>query len=90
MREKYHPLTRKSTEEELSRFLDDMRNKHDEHHDDNVRALSALFYLAGIKTARHSIEITEMSDDEKKALIIAMNHCRAMVSLFPKQLTLPG
>ncbi len=31
-----------------------------------------------------------MSDDEKKALIIAMNHCRAMVSLFPKRLTLPG
>lgn len=90
VREKYHPLTRKSAEEELSRFLDDMRDKHDECHDDNIRALSALFYLAGIKTVRHSIEVTEMSDDEKKALIIAMNHCRAMVSLFPKRLTLPG
>lgn len=88
--EKYHPLPKRNTEDELARFLDDMRDKHDEHHDDNIRALSALFYLAGIKTARHGIEVTEMSDSEKKSLIIAMNHCRAMVSLFPKQLTLPG
>nr|WP_252318855.1 DUF5347 family protein [Candidatus Symbiopectobacterium sp. PLON1] len=75
-------------DKDLARFLADMRDKHDAKHEQNDRALSALFYLAGIKKARHGVDVVEMSDQEKKALIIAMNHFRVIVSLFPERLTL--
>ena len=75
---------------ELKRFLTDMRDKHDAQYDQNKRALGAIFYLANIKSERHNVEFDELTSDEKHALISAMNHIRAVVSLFPKKLTLPN
>ncbi|MGG2143478.1 DUF5347 family protein [Symbiopectobacterium sp. RP] len=86
---KNRPVPHAIMDKELARFLADMRNKHDKKYEQNNRALSALFYLAGIKTARHGVDVVEMTDQEKRALIIAMNHFRVMVSLFPERLTLP-
>ncbi|MEI4895924.1 DUF5347 family protein, partial [Klebsiella pneumoniae] len=46
--------------------------------------------LAKIPAARHELELSELTTDEKKAFITAMNHFRAVVSLFPKRLTMPN
>lgn len=75
---------------ELNRFLTDMRNKRDEKFEQNSRALSAIFFLANISKERHNVEYSELTSDEITALIGAMNHLRAVVSLFPKKLTLPN
>lgn len=73
---------------ELKRFIADMRNKRDHQAEQNSRALSAIFFLANISKERHSVDFSELTSDEKTALISAMNHLKAVVSLFPKNLTL--
>ncbi|MGY9523789.1 DUF5347 domain-containing protein [Citrobacter freundii] len=75
---------------EVERFIDDMRDKRDPQFDENNRALAAIFFLAKISSARHELKLSELTTDEKKALITAMNHFRAVVSLFPKRLTMPN
>lgn len=75
---------------DISRFMDDMRDVRDCNYHENKRALSAIFYLANIKTDRHELDFSELTTDERNALIRAMNHFRAVVSLFPKRLTLPN
>ncbi len=75
---------------EVERFIDDMRDKRDPQFEENSRAMAAIFFLAKIPTARHELELSELTTEEKKALITAMNHFRAVVSLFPKRLTMPN
>lgn len=75
---------------EVVRFVDDMRDKRDPQSEENNRALAAIFFLAKIPAARHELELSELTTDEKKALITAMNHFRAVVSLFPKRLIKPS
>ncbi|OTA18600.1 Phage-related protein [Xenorhabdus beddingii] len=75
-------------EKELKRFLADMRDKRDSHYEENRRALSAIFYLANIPRSRHDSELNQFTQEEKKALIKAMNHIKVVVSQFPKCLTL--
>ncbi|WP_338560644.1 DUF5347 domain-containing protein [Erwinia sp. E_sp_B04_7] len=79
-----------NSEKDISRFLDDMRDVRDINYQENKRALSAIFYLAHIKTERHELDFNELTTDERNALVRAMNHFRAVVSLFPKRLTLPN
>ena len=74
---------------ELARFMADMRDKRDPFFEENSRALAALFFLARLPVARHECEIGELTTEEKRALINAMNHIRAVVSLFPERLTMP-
>ncbi|WP_318356247.1 DUF5347 domain-containing protein [Enterobacter sp.] len=74
---------------EVARFLADMRDRRDPQFADNQRALAAIFFLAKIPTARHELAFDALTTDEKTALIGAMNHFRAVVSLFPRRLTLP-
>jgi len=75
---------------ELKRFIEDMRHKRDHQAEQNRRALSAIFFLANISKERHGVDFSELTSDEKTALISAMNHLKAVVSLFPKNLTLPN
>lgn len=75
---------------ELKRFIADMRDKRDHQAEHNSRALSAIFFLANISKERHGVDFSELTSDEKTALICAMNHLKAVVSLFPKNLTLPN
>ena len=75
---------------EVERVVDDMRDKRDPQFEENTRALAAIFFLAKIPAARHELELSELTTEEKKALITAMNHFRAVVSLFPKRLTMPN
>ncbi|MEQ5196879.1 DUF5347 domain-containing protein [Klebsiella pasteurii] len=75
---------------EVERFINDMRDKRDPQFEENSRAMAAIFFLAKIPTARHELELSELTTEEKKALITAMNHFRAVVSLFPKRLTMPN
>ncbi|ALR77752.1 DUF5347 family protein [[Enterobacter] lignolyticus] len=72
----------------LQRFIDDMRDRRDPLSTENRRALSALFFLANIPSSRHELALNDLTTQEKRALIQAMNQCRAMVSLFPKRLTM--
>ena len=75
---------------EVEQFIRYMRDKRDPLFEENSRALAAIFFLAKIPTARHELKLSELTTDEKKALITAMNHFRAVVSLFPKRLTMPN
>lgn len=75
---------------ELERFIDDMRDARDLNHIQNERALAAIFFMAKIPAERHSVKVSELTTDEKRELIKAMNHFRAVVSLFPKRLTMPN
>ncbi|ELO0983210.1 DUF5347 domain-containing protein [Enterobacter asburiae] len=74
---------------ELARFMAEMRDKRDPCFEENSRALAALFFLARLPVARHECELSELTTEEKRALINAMNHFRAVVSLFPERLTMP-
>lgn len=75
---------------DLARFISDMHDISDKHYAENKRALGAIFYLANIPATRHEVEFSELTIAEKKALISAMNHLKAVVSLFPKQLSMPS
>lgn len=77
-------------EPELERFISDMRDQRDINHRQNERALAAIFFMAKIPADRHNVNMNELTTDEKRELIKAMNHCRAVVSLFPKRLTMPN
>lgn len=74
---------------EVARFIEDLRDPRDAQHAENSRALAAIFFLARVPAARQALRPDELSLDEKKALIAAMNHIRVVVSLFPKRLTMP-
>lgn len=76
-------------EPELERFINDMRDSRDSNYQQNERALAAIFYMAKIPADRHGVKINELTTDERRALVQAMNHFRAVVSLFPKRLTMP-
>lgn len=76
--------------DEVARFLNDMRDHRDPGYHDNCRALAAIFYFAKLPTARHSAAPDAFTRQEQRALIAAMNHFRAVVSLFPRRLTLPN
>lgn len=76
-------------EKDLARFFADMRDKTDRHVATNMRVLTAILYLANIGRSRHDMAINQFTADEIRALIQAMNHLKAVVSLFPKRLTLP-
>ncbi|WP_241612720.1 DUF5347 domain-containing protein [Rosenbergiella epipactidis] len=75
---------------EVERFIDDMRDPRDSNYEGNIRTLSAIFYLAKIPTNKHQLSLSELTTDEKTALISAMNQLKAVVSLFPKRITLPN
>ncbi|MFL4401197.1 DUF5347 domain-containing protein [Citrobacter portucalensis] len=77
-------------ESELERFIEDMRDQRDVNNKQNERALAAIFYMAKIPAERHCVNISDLTTDEKRELIKAMNHFRAVVSLFPKRLTMPN
>lgn len=76
------------SEKDLSRFFDSMREVTDSNYQDNKRTLSAIFFLANISKDRHSADFSELSTDEKTAIIRAMNQIKAVVSLFPRRMTL--
>ncbi|WP_228295430.1 DUF5347 family protein, partial [Klebsiella pneumoniae] len=71
-------------------FLSDMRDQRDINHKQNERALAAIFFMAKIPADRHNVNMNELTTDEKRELIKAMNHFRAVVSLFPKRLSMPN
>ncbi|EKR9381720.1 DUF5347 family protein [Raoultella ornithinolytica] len=75
---------------ELIRFISDMRNPRDVNRLQNERALAAIFFMAKIPTERHCVNVSDLTTDEKRELIKAMNHFRAVVSLFPKRLSMPN
>ncbi|MEC5511068.1 DUF5347 domain-containing protein [Klebsiella pneumoniae] len=77
-------------EPELERFISDMRDQRDINHKQNERALAAIFFMAKIPADRHNVNMNELTTGEKRELIKAMNHFRAVVSLFPKRLTMPN
>lgn len=77
-------------EPELKRFISDMRDQRDINHKQNERALAAIFFMAKIPADRHNVNMNDLTTDEKRELIKAMNHFRAVVSLFPKRLTMPN
>ena len=77
-------------EPELERFISDMRDQRDINHKQNERALAAIFFMAKIPADRHNVNMNKLTTDEKRELIIAMNHFRAVVRLFPKRLTMPN
>ncbi|EPY6732891.1 DUF5347 family protein [Klebsiella quasipneumoniae] len=77
-------------EPELVRFISDMRDQRDINHKQNERALAAIFFMAKIPADRHNVNMNELTTDEKREMIKAMNHFRAVVSLFPKRLTMPN
>ncbi|EJG5134409.1 DUF5347 domain-containing protein [Klebsiella pneumoniae] len=77
-------------EPELERFISDMRDQRDINHKQNERALAAIFFMAKIPADRHNVNMNELTTDEKRELIKAMNHFRVVVSLFPKRLTMPN
>ncbi|MBW6023063.1 DUF5347 domain-containing protein [Klebsiella pneumoniae] len=77
-------------EPEMKRFISDMRDQRDINHKQNERALAAIFFMAKIPADRHNVNMNELTTDEKRELIKAMNHFRAVVSLFPKRLTMPN
>lgn len=74
---------------ELTRFMAQMRDRRDPCFEQNSRALAAIFYLAKLPAARHGCDINELTTEETRALIQAMNQLRAVVSLFPERLTMP-
>lgn len=76
-------------EPELERFIEDMRDPRDVNSKQNERALAAIFFMANIPAKRQSVNVNDLTTDEKRELIKAMNHFRAVVSLFPKRLTMP-
>lgn len=76
------------SEKDLTRFFDSMRDVRDSNYQDNKRALCAIFFLANIGKDRHNADLNELSTDEKTAVIRAMNQLKAVVSLFPKRMTL--
>lgn len=75
---------------ELHRFFDEMRDVRDPLHKENRRALGAILYLANIPAARHDVDFSELTIAEQAALIAAMNQLRAVVSLFPRRLSMPN
>lgn len=77
-------------EPELERFIKDMRDRRDINHKQNERALAAILFMAKIPAERHGVNISDLTTDEKRELVKAMNHFRAVVSLFPKRLTMPN
>ncbi|WP_039057027.1 DUF5347 family protein [Enterobacter sp. Bisph1] len=74
---------------EVARFIEALRDKRDEYAEENNRALAAIFFLARVPSARQALAPNALTLEEKRAVIAAMNHFRAVVSQFPKRLTMP-
>lgn len=75
--------------DDVACFIEELRDKRDEHAEENSRALAAIFFLARVPAARQALNPHALTREEKRAVIAAMNHFRAVVSQFPKRLTMP-
>ncbi|CEE91480.1 Phage-related protein [Xenorhabdus nematophila str. Anatoliense] len=80
----------KSANEQLATFIDEMRDKRNEHYADNIRVLAAIFFLARIPKERHGLELSQFSREERINLIKAMNLIKAASPLLPRNLSLPN
>ncbi len=77
-----------NSEKELSRFFNDMRDVRDSNYQGKQTDFKRDSFLANIGNTRHDVDFSELTTDEKTALIRAMNQLKAVVSLFPKRLAL--
>ncbi|CDH06108.1 Phage-related protein [Xenorhabdus bovienii str. oregonense] len=80
----------KSGNEQLATFIDEMRDKRNEHYADNIRMLGAMFYLANIPKERHKLELNQFTSKEKINLIKAVNLIKAASAVLPEGLSLPN
>ncbi|WP_051690908.1 DUF5347 family protein [Photorhabdus australis] len=78
----------KSANEQLAAFIDEMRDKRNEHYADNIRLLGAIFYLARIPKERHKLELKQFTSEEKISLIKAVNLIKAASASLPNNLSL--
>ncbi|CDH18561.1 Phage-related protein [Xenorhabdus bovienii str. kraussei Quebec] len=74
----------KSGNEQLATFIDEMRDKRNEHYADNIRMLGAMFYLANIPRERHKLELNQFTSEERINLI------KAASAVLPEGLSLPN
>ncbi|WP_275371870.1 DUF5347 family protein [Xenorhabdus bovienii] len=80
----------KSGHEQLATFIDEMRDKRNEHYADNIRMLGAMFYLANIPRERHKLELNQFTSEERINLIKAVNLIKAASAVLPEGLSLPN
>ncbi|CCW29792.1 Phage-related protein [Xenorhabdus nematophila F1] len=80
----------KSANEQLAAFIDEMRDKRNEHYADNIRLLGAMFYLANIPKERHKLELSQFTREEKISITKAANLIKAAGALLPNKLALPN
>ncbi|WP_244182524.1 DUF5347 family protein [Xenorhabdus beddingii] len=80
----------KSGNEQLCAFIDEMRDKHNEHYADNIRLLGAIFYLANIPKERHGMELNQFTREERVSFIKAVNLVKAASAYLPNNLSLPN
>lgn len=53
------------------------------------RALSMIFYLAGIKSNQHQLSFDAFNKEEKQLIITAINQIKALAALLPKNIAMP-
>ncbi|WP_237387278.1 DUF5347 family protein [Xenorhabdus sp. Sc-CR9] len=80
----------KSANEQVVAFMDEMRDKRNEHYADNIRVLAAILFLARIPKERHGLELNQFSHEERINLTKAMNLIKAASAILPKDLSLPN
>ncbi|TFT82362.1 DUF5347 family protein [Proteus mirabilis] len=77
-----------SDNKELSRFFDDMKNKHDEMYEKKRIFLAYILKKAGIKKERMNLDVDKFSNDELNSIIEEINELLSLCSLLPKRLSL--
>ncbi|CAM3291595.1 DUF5347 domain-containing protein [Xenorhabdus nematophila] len=73
---------------ELAEFMEYMRDRTNNRVRNNERILHLIFHLAGFDKSRYDVKFNELTKNEQRALILAMNQFKAVASILPAKLVL--
>ncbi|KGM27593.1 hypothetical protein KS18_14185 [Photorhabdus luminescens] len=79
----------KENNNKLDDFIETMRDRTNNRVRNNERVLHLIFHLAGFDKERYHVKFKELTIEERRSLILAINQLRAVASILPDKLALP-
>lgn len=78
----------KKMNEGLIEFIKDLNSAPNNRERKNKRVVGLIYVLAGIEKNKHSLNYNQLSEDEQRRLVEAINQLKAVSSILPTDLAI--
>ncbi|WP_338804825.1 DUF5347 family protein [Xenorhabdus griffiniae] len=74
---------------ELAEMIEYLRDRTNNRTRNNEQLLHLIFNLAGFDKSRYEVKFHQLTNNEQRSLILAMNQLKALASILPDKLVMP-